>query len=141
MIVQPVIDRLKASTSLRQVQGALELAAALKAQSVATPAAFVVPMVDRAKPDEGFTGSVLQLVTSTVAIVLVLDNKRDSTGAAANPDLERYRQEVRTALLGWVAEGMEAPITAGEGHLIDIDNGRAWWADEYHTEHYWSSEQ
>lgn len=140
-MIQAVIKQLVAKTSLRQVQGALELAAAIKAQSVATPAAFVVPMVDRPQRDECFTGNVQQLVNTTISIVLVLDNKRDSTGAAANPDLERYRKEVRAALLGWEAEGMDAPFTAGDGNLIDIDNGRVWWGDEYHTEHYWSSEQ
>lgn len=140
-MIQAVIKQLVAKTSLRQVQGALELAAAIRAPSVATPSAFVVPMADMPRPDAGFTGSVLQQVASTVSIVLVLDNKRDGTGGAANSDLERYRNEVRGALLGWAPEGVDSPFTAGAGQLIDLDNGRVWWGDEYRIEHYWSSKQ
>lgn len=141
MMEQAVIGRLQALTSLRQVQGALELSAAIKAPSVATPGAFVVPLSDLPRADEGFTGCVQQQVHSTLSIVLVLDNKRDGTGGAASSDLERYRSEVRTALLGWAPEGMDAPFTAGPGQLIDLDNGRVWWGDEYRIEHYWSSKQ
>lgn len=138
-LVNVVKQRLKAETSLRMVDGALELAAALKAPSVATPAAFVVPMADRPGADAAFSGSVLQAVETTLSIVLVLDNKRDSTGSAANDELERLRGEIRKALLGWAPDGVDSPLTAGRGQLIDLDNGRVWWGDEFRIEHYWSS--
>lgn len=138
-LLEAVKARLKDQTTLRMVQGALELAAAIKAQSVATPAAFVVPMTDRPGADETFSGSVLQAVTTTLSIVLVLDNKRDGTGGAASDELELLRAVVRKALLGWVPAGFESPLTAGNGQLIDLDNGRVWWGDEFHIEHFWSS--
>lgn len=141
MLLQPVIDRLRAQTTLRSVQGAVELAAALEASALATPAAYVVPMGDRPQADEGMTGGALQLVVSTLAIVLVVDNRRDATGAAAAADLEQLRVQVRRALLGWAPEGMDAPITAGRGQLIDLIDGRVWWGDEYHIEQYWSSDE
>ncbi len=138
-LVEAVKTRLKAQTPLRMVQGALELAAALKAPSVATPAAFVVPMADRPGGDQAFSGSTLQAVNTTLAIVLVLDNKRDSTGNAANDELEKLRAEVRQALLGWAPDGFDSPLTAGKGQLIDLDNGRVWWGDQFHIDHFWSS--
>ena len=138
-LVQAVMSRLRAETELRQVQGALELAAAIKALSVATPGAFVVPLSDLPAQDEAFTGQTLQRVLSKYSVVLVVDNKRDSTGGAASDELEQLRQAVRTALLGWMPPGFEAPLTAGPGNLIDLDNGRVWWGDEFQIEHYWSS--
>ncbi len=141
MDTTPLIARLQAETELRQVAGAMELAAALKAPSVATPAAFVVPLADRPAADEAFTGGVLQRVNTTVTVVLALDSKRDATGAAAGDALQQLRRQVRGALLGWTPEGATAPITAGPGALIDFDNGRLWWGDEYHIEQYWSSQE
>lgn len=139
-LIRAVIDRLLPATNLRQVQGALELAAALKAPSVATPAAFVVPMGDQPQPDEAFTGSVCQRVRTKVSIVLVVDNKRDGTGNAASDELELLRTKVRKALLGWGPPSMDSQFSAGPGLLIDMDNGRVWWADEYLIDHYWSTE-
>lgn len=139
-LIRFVIDRLQPATGLRQVQGALELAAALKAPSVATPAAFVVPMGDQPQADEAFSGSVHQQVRTRLAVVLVVDNKRDGTGGAASDELELLRTKVRQALLGWGPPGMDSPLTAGTGQLIDMDNGRVWWSDEYLIDHYWSTE-
>lgn len=140
MDTTPLIARIKARTELRTVAGAMELAAALKAPSVATPAAFVVPMSDQPRDDEAFTGCVLQRVTSTVSVVLVLDSKRDATGAAAGDALQQLRHKVRQALLGWTPDGAEAPFTAGPGALIDFDNGRLWWGDQYQIQQLWSSD-
>ena len=139
ILIASVIERLLAETTLRQVQGALELAAAIRAQSVATPAAFVVPLTDQPGQDEAFTGQTLQRVRSRLSVVLVVDNKRDATGGAASDELERLRCAVRKALLGWAPPGFDSPLTAGPGNLIDLENGRAWWGDEYQIEHYWSS--
>ena len=140
-LVQAVIERLRSIPGVRSVQGALELAAALKAQAVATPALFVVPLRDSPRHDEEFTGQVMQQVQTTLGVVLVLDNKRDGTGAAAVGDLEPLRNAVRKKLMGWAPEGAEAPFTAGSGQLIDMDGGRVWWGDDYLIEQYWSSDE
>ncbi|MNT73130.1 hypothetical protein D3C72_2117990 [compost metagenome] len=76
-----------------------------------------------------------------MGVVLVLDNKRDATGAAAAGDLEPLRHAVRKKLMGWTPEGAEAPFTAGSGQLIDMDGGRVWWGDDYLIEQYWSSDE
>ena len=139
-LVQQIIDRLKGTTGVRSVQGAVELAAALNAQTLATPAVFVVPLRDQTRPDAGFTSGVIQQTLRTFGVVLVVDNKRDATGAAALNDLEPLRIAVRERLLGWAAEGAEAPFTASGGQLIDMDGGRVWWGDDYQTEQLWSSD-
>lgn len=139
-MVQQVIDRLKATPGVRQVQGAVELAAAISASNVATPTLFVVPMRDSAGRDQGFTGDVTQQVQSALAIVFVVDNKRDATGAAAINDLEPLRIAVRKQLLGWAPPGMDAPFTTSGGQLIDMASGRVWWGDDYLIDQLWSSE-
>ena len=140
-LVQAVIDRLKGIPGIRSVQGAVELAAALKAPVVATPGLFVVPLRDFPRRDEGFTGDVTQLVDSTFGVVLVIDNKRDATGAAAFNDLEPFREAVRKKLMGWTPPGAEAPFIAGSGQLIDMESGRVWWGDDFLIEQYWSSDE
>lgn len=129
---------------LRQIEGAIELDAALSSDAHAridTPAAFVVPLSDMPSDDESFSGQTIQQVVGSVAIVFCLDSYRDELGQAAAADLNALRVAVRRALLGWVADpDTGEPVRAGKGQLLDFGGGRTWWADEYDITYYWSEE-
>lgn len=140
--IDAIIARIKDQVpQLRQVEGAIELDAVINGTTIASPAAFVVPLADVPQKDEGFTGRSMQLVIGTFAVLFVIDNQRSASGAAVVADLKALRAGVRKALLGWVPDEQGGePVWAGKGQLIDFINGRTWWADEFHLNHYWSEQ-
>lgn len=127
---------------LRQVDGALELDAVLSGAVLpATPAAFVVLTTEQPAPDEGFSGGLIQRITSYWRVIFVIDNYADATGSAIAPQLQSLRVAVRRALLGWVPDAENGePLQADTCELIDVINGRTFWGDGYLINHYWSQQ-
>lgn len=139
MDLTPIIDRLKALlTGFKAIGGAADLDAAIEG-AVTTPSAFVIPLANSAEPSQ-MLSTHEQRLTEAFAVILVVDNKRDITGAASLQSLEPLRMQVRAALAGWVpmpADG-EAVQIAG-GRLLRMTDGRLWWSDEFNVLTYYRS--
>ena len=142
------------------VYGALDLAAATPKLQV--PCVVVFPLEDRPAPPSSPDPDVrvVQLVTTTVAVVTGVACPNDLGGlkGVAADRLSALLEPVRDALLGWspagrfptdppaVAEGTLQqsgawPLSAGRwtplvwerGRMLRLAEGRAWWQDDYST--------
>jgi len=130
MRVLAVAERLRAECpALKQVLAALSAAAAPKAY----PAAYVLPLAERAAPNE-FGGAHLQKVTARVAVELMVKHAgQEAGGAAASESLEDLRDSVLGALLGWSPGAGFDTFDFASGRLVSIDPGFVVWRDEFDT--------
>lgn len=122
MNLDNVIERLRATCPSfgQRVAGAAEFAALPQNAKVALPAAFVIPMDDRAGEQES-QNRYRQALTDRVAVVMVLDNSADRRGQAAAAEVHSLRAEVWRALLLW-PPGPEYDglfYEGGQGLLMD----------------------
>ena len=143
------------------VYGSLDLLQAKR--SLRTPCAVVVPVADELEqveshdPDE----RVVLRMLSTVAVVVGVGAPNDpggKSGKAAAAFL-RLLAPIRASLLGWppdggrrfpthppaadnpavpreewpLSQGRTEPLVWTRGRLLLIEDGRAWWQDEYRT--------
>ena len=131
MNLASVIARLKAQlTAFRQIGGAADLEAVDGAASVAVPAAFVLPLSERAGQVAHLSGAPQQIDVRFL-VVLVISNRRDATGAAALNDLQARRDQVLAALRGWKPTGaLAAPMWQG-GDVMRFADAQLWWGDEF----------
>lgn len=138
MLLAPIADRLKIQVPAlkRNVSGAADFAAAREGLN-SVPAAFVLPLMDRATPSSTQDESViLQLVTERFGVVLVVSNVRDMHGAAAHDDLEPLRDAVILALLGWPPSAGYHPVEYGGGRMLALNGDDLWWQLEFVTGYY-----
>lgn len=125
-----VAARVRSQVSAFKVVGtSADLDAALA--SPIAPAAYVIPLAERAGAPI-LVGTYEQEVEQAFGVVLVVANLRDNTGGASVTDLRTLRQQLRAALMGWVAdpaEGFQARYTGG--CLLRWADQRLWWTDEW----------
>lgn len=123
-----VVSHLKASlTGVRQIGGAADLEAAVTGQ-VSVPACFVMPHSEQVT-DEDMDGDGLLRVVFTV--VLIVSNRRDATGGAAQVDLDTLRSGVRTALSSLLLPNAQVSPRFMQGSLVQFSDGQLMWADEF----------
>ena len=140
MDLNPIIARLKVQLSgLKSIGASADLDAAI-AGAVAMPAAFVLPLVEHAS-NASLAGYTEQTITNTFSVVHVLNNRRDSSGAAALDDLVAFRTALHAALVGWVPDAQTGePVTYTSGRLLRLDgDGQLWWSDEFELITYYGS--
>lgn len=131
-MITETIARLQSQVAaLKLVAGAAEFQAASESNPIATPAAYVLRLSEKAGAQEGMA-KVIQRVAAEIGIVIVLRNVADPKGAAADSDLDALRSAVRTALLGWAAPACDA-FEYGAGGLLAFRDGHLWWQDSYQT--------
>lgn len=136
---QLIIDYLRTHVSkLKSVSGAAELAAA-SSDLKQTPSAFVVPMSERASPNRTGTMVVQQNNTVRFAVILAVQNLRDSRGQKANDDLRILRHDILNALHAWQPGDAFDPIEYGGGRVLRLNNQVLWWQDEFLTAHFMRS--
>lgn len=136
MQLGPIITHLKINCpALRQVGGAAEFSALPETGPQAVPAAFVVPLEERAGHNTLDTG-ISQRVDTRFGVILAVRNLRDGVGAAANDDLETLRRAIKDALLGWRPTGADDVCTFGGGRVLQLANQVLWWQDDFLTAYY-----
>jgi len=129
---QTLINRLVAECSLlKTVGGAADFAAAEQSLRNKTPAAYVVPLTETARPNSSATLVVRQQVTQQFGVIFALSNLRDNRGEKALEDLHQVRQQVFEKLLGWAPPGEQSLMEFGGGRLLEMDNQVVWWQDEF----------
>ena len=127
-----VVDRIRSQNlGFKQLGGSADLDAAM-AGSVIPPAAFVIPLREKAEPSET-TMVTRQRITAGFGVVMAVMNRRDAQGAASLVELNAYRSPLRSALVGWVHDVESGePIQFDGGNLLRLDgDGRLWWIDEF----------
>lgn len=131
MNLAPVVARLKDQlTTFRQVGAVADLATAGQAVAITVPAAFVVPVDERAGPVANISGAPQQIDVRFM-VLIVTANRRDATGAAALGDLQGRRDEVLAALRGWFPDGgIDAPAWRA-GRVLRLVDQQLWWGDEF----------
>ena len=135
MNLAPIVTRLQtACPEFRAVGGAAEYDAANTGILVA-PAAFVVPLEDRAGENYliGITAQRVEVLFGV--IVLLTDFVNPASGERAMNDLETYRASVRAALHGWQPQADAEPCLISGGQLFSFEPGALWWQDVYRTAH------
>ena len=127
--LNPVTDRLEAEVSgLRTVNDVMALAL-IDQLSYGVPAAFVAPLSETAA-DNARTGAVRQVVTRRFGVLVIIDAKTRTRGAA--PDaLSALLKEIDAALVGWVHPDAMSGAAFRQGRLFTAAEGRVAWLKEY----------
>jgi hypothetical protein len=130
MNTAPLIDRLRTKcTGFKFIGGAMDLGESTL-QAVNFPAAFVVPLVESAGPNQ-MLGTHDQQVSQTWGVVICIKNIR-TTALDQSAALHTLRASVRDALTGWTpTPDTEAPFDFASGQLLDAEGGSLLWQDDY----------
>lgn len=143
MLSQPVVDRIKATVGasaaltggFRVVLGAADFAAA-RTNLKDPPAAYVIPLGDRAAPSSLQGLSVDQHVTERFGVVMAVSNLRDVRGGAVNAALETLRRATIDNLLAFQPAADYDPVQYGGGRILQLDVSVIWWQLEFITGYY-----
>lgn len=129
----PWQDRLRhASVALRQVAGAVDLAAA-QTNLVNAPAGFVLPGRQTAGPNRLMAGAVEQELAVVVSVVLAVRNVADGRGRDSVEQLAEIREAVLARLLGWQPADAGMPVELAGGQPLGLPDQTLWWQDDYRT--------
>jgi len=132
-MIPAIVTRLEGEVAgLKHVAGVLAYAQ-LKTQAP-TPAAYVLPLAEDARPSGTGTMLVRQLVIRRFGVLLAVSAKNDRHGSKAEDALDTLRGAVHAALLGWAPNTEHEPVSYLRGRLVDIVGGAVWWQDEYATD-------
>ena len=77
----------------------------------------------------------VQIITTTVVVLLTVgaSNDRAGTDPRTRSPLSALIDRARARLLGWRPAGAASPLILSRGQLLEIENARAVWAEEYHV--------
>lgn len=132
-MISEVIAHLKTAVpALVKVSGAADFAAAGADLKNSLPAAYVLPLAEKADASP-LADAVLQRVGSRFGVVVAVSNLRDPRGENAHGALEPLRQAVIAALLGWPPSDAHEPVEFAAGRILSFTDGVLWWQDEFTT--------
>lgn len=97
------------------------------------PAAYVLPIAERAAPNE-WEGTHRQRVEARFGVEIMVNHvAQAASGGPAQDGLEDVREAVLAALVGWSPGDAFEPIDFAGGRLVAFQAGRAVWRDEFTT--------
>ncbi|MFZ6644422.1 phage tail terminator protein [Undibacterium sp. TJN25] len=135
-MIDAVVARLRANLpELKLIGKAVDFQSAAESNPKATPACFVIP-IDETPESNGMGDILIQRVSATIGVVLVVRNLADNKGAAAGADLELLRAKVKRQVFGWTASPELDPFERGNSHLLAFRDGHMWWQDLYRTAYF-----
>lgn len=135
MNLDNVIERIRTTcpSFAHRVAGAAEFAALPQNAKVALPAAFVIPMDDRAGDQESMN-RYRQSLIDRVAVVMVLDNSADRRGQAAATTVHNLRAELWRSLLLWPPGPEYDGLMYEGGQGLLMDGARLYYQLEFAAE-------
>lgn len=111
--------------------GSLADFAALADVPRSVPAAYVIPLEERAGDNE-VVGASLQQHTAALGVLLIVRHAGDAGGGRATLALGPLREAVQAALVGWTPPGCHAPLAFAGGQLDELmDGGAVAWRDNF----------
>lgn len=128
----PLIGRLAARPEgfdglwFRQVAGAAEFAQ-IRPEALPLPACWIVRAADQVKHG----GERAELVTLAFDVVIAISNARTHKPGETDDLLLKYREAVKTRLLGWEAAPDVRPLKFSGGRVVEYTDGDLYWADRY----------
>jgi len=137
-MLSDIVSRLKGSCpALKFVGGAADYKVIdnQKPPLSKLPAAYVIPLAERADRNSYASGAVSQRVHSFVGVLLVVTGAAsDPRGEGASFAIEAVRAQVRAALLGWTPDATKYdPFTVTLGDIVDLDGQALWWQETFET--------
>jgi len=130
--LKPLIDYLTPKPAgfeglwFRQVAGAAEYAR-LRPEALPLPACWIVRAADKVS----HAGERAEEVRLVFDVVIAITNARTHAQGDTDDELLRYRQAVKTLLLGWEIEPDVRPIQWDGGRVLEYTDGDQYWADRY----------
>lgn len=134
-MLSAVEARLATVSALKKIAGAADFASAGADLKGKLPAAYVIPMTERAGGNS-LVSAVSQHTEARFGVVLAVSNLRDARGQNAHGDLAPLRAAVIAALLGWQPGPDYDPVLFGSGRLLQLQDGVLWWQDDFVTAYY-----
>lgn len=134
--IAPVLARLKAGLDPRWiVETSADIDTAMASSSGRTPAAYVVPVRETARPHPGgSSGRFVQLVDVAFGVAINVRNYRAANlGSDAVDALKPGRDAIASLLLGWKPPGCSLVIDFEGGKLSRYSAGDVWWQDIFRT--------
>ena len=110
----------------RQVAGAAEYAR-LRPEALPLPACWIVRAADKVQ----HAGERAENVTLAFDVVIAIENVRTHAQGETDDVLLKYRQAVKTLLLGWEIEPDIKPLKFGGGQVLEYTDGDLYWRDRY----------
>lgn len=130
--LKPLIDHLTPKPAgfdglwFRQVAGAAEYAR-LRPEALPLPACWIVRAADKVS----HAGERAEEVRLAFDVVMAITNARTHAQGDTDDELLRYRQAVKTLLLGWEMEPDVRPIQWEGGRVLEYTDADLYWADRY----------
>lgn len=123
-MIDAVIARLKARTTLRSVEGAasLQRLMANKVVPAGTHAAYVVPLGLQGGTEESITGLFRQTLTEAVGVILIRNAWGSARGGNVQDELSADIQMVIAALAGWAPQSGPGVFRVVRGQLVGSEN-------------------
>jgi hypothetical protein len=128
----PLIKHLEAKPAgfdglwFRKVGGAAEFAS-IRIENLPLPAAWIVRAADRVT----HAGERAEDVTLAFDVVIAIENVRSHAQGDTDDALLKYRQAVKSLLLGWQIEPGVHPIKFAGGQVLEYTAGDLYWRDRY----------
>lgn len=137
MKIKEIIEHLKLECPSFQnrVSGAADYDLALESNLFKAPCAYVVPLSTASTPNNTYPAHV-QKITMQFGVMMIISNKRDSTGYAAHEELNDVQLEVMNALCGFQPEGVDFPIEHVAGRSSGSYDLNRFWADVFTTSYH-----
>lgn len=110
----------------RQVAGAAEFAR-IRPEALPLPAAWIVRAADKVQ----HAGERAEAVTLAFDVVIAIENARTHAQGETDDVLLKYRQAVKTLLLGWEIAPQTRPINFAGGQVLEYTDGDLYWRDRY----------
>lgn len=120
----PLIQRLRDQvTELRSVDGALEMAALMRAKTplVGRPIAHVLSTGARGQRPDLIAGDYSQLVDLAFAVILTIPVVNDATGGRTAATADRLIDAILRALVGFAPEGAPGALQLGGWQIVRMD--------------------
>lgn len=129
-IVFAAAERLREhATQLRSVDVLVDLDALDKVPRT-SPAAYVVPQVERAQPSQTY-GPSTQRHDAAFSVFLVLRHADDAGGIKTAAALQALRDQVQAVLVPWMPAPECTALRFAVGELVGMSGGTAVWREEF----------
>lgn len=132
MDLNEIIAALKARCAAvfgENVSGAAEYKRLLENANLTVPAAYVIPMDENAGEQQS-QNSYRQIITDTIAVVVVVSNAVDERGQGSITSIPAIRAALCAALCGWEPAD-HGPMQYDGGSLLDLDRARLYYQFEF----------
>ena len=131
MNLQLVVDRLSAACpEIKTVGRIADFSAVETSQPANFPAAYVIPLKDRANSEIGLLSGAS--IERYFGVCIAVKNLRDTRGDHAQDALEIVRSSVMRALLDCDATPPDFPeLNFVDGNLVGFIHNAIWWQDTF----------